>query len=191
MKPLTLDSQHWPAMPSLHDDFTAKLLAAKAGDPAALGSLGVTYFAQRSMPTDMQTAASLLHTAANRGDAEAQNSLGAFYYFGVGVDSDERQAVKWFRKAAEQGHADAQHRLGSAYRTVLGFGVTPDDSEAVKWFRKAANQDHAQAQYDLARQLLHGEGVEKDAIEAVTVEATRRARPRRRAGYARPLLRDR
>jgi len=37
----------------------------------------------------------------------------------------------------------------------------------VKWFRKAANQDHAQAQYDLARQLLHGEGVEKDAIEAV------------------------
>jgi hypothetical protein len=37
----------------VHEDFTAKLLAAKAGDPAALASLGITYFAQRSMPTDM------------------------------------------------------------------------------------------------------------------------------------------
>src|SRR5438552_2873053 len=105
-------------MTSLHNDFTAKLLAAKAGDPTELASLGVTYFAQRSMPTDMQTAAGLLRAAANQGDADAQNSLGAFYFLGVAKNPAE--ATTWLRKAADQGYPQAKEMLAN-----VGAGRAP------------------------------------------------------------------
>jgi TPR repeat protein len=123
-------------MPTLHDDFMAKLLAANEGDAAALAWFGVNLFRTPTHADRHAVSSTLLHAAAEQGDAEAQNSLGVFYSFGIGVDRDEREAVKWFLKAAEQGHSDAQHRLGQAYLTIFRVtpGVTPNDAEELCGF---------------------------------------------------------
>ena len=39
--------------------------------------------------------------------------------------------------------------------------------QAVKWFRRAAEQNQGESQYNLAMCYAVGQGVEKDAVEAV------------------------
>ena len=47
------------------------------------------------------------------------------------------------------------------------LGLAQDLEQAAQWFLKAAEQDHVRAQYSLALSYLLGEGVRKDAVDAL------------------------
>jgi TPR repeat protein len=112
--------------------------------------------------------------------AIAMYNLGIYYYKGEGVEKDAVQAAYWYRKAAEQGYAAAQHNLGGMYQN--GEGVEKDAVQAAYWYRKIlareasagvqsqyieVDQHHIKAMHNLGIMYANGEGVEKDAVQAV------------------------
>ena len=80
-------------------------------------------------------------------------------------DADTKQLAT-LRAKAETGDAEAQSKLADAY-FVGDLGLTKNEVECVKWLRKAAAQDFANAQLNLGNCYWKGQGVEKDASEAM------------------------
>lgn len=80
------------------------------------------------------------------------------------------QPYSKLRQAAELGDADAQYDLAYLYYKADSdphiSGVPQSDKLAAFWYRKAALQGHTRAQYNMAVLHLHGDGVERDPIEA-------------------------
>ena len=80
------------------------------------------------------------------------------------------QPYSKLRQAAELGDAEAQYDLAYLYYKAgtdpAISGVTQSDKLAAVWYRKAAKQGHARAQYNMAVLHLHGQGVERDPVEA-------------------------
>lgn len=114
-----------------------------------------------SSPEEISQAMDWLIKAAEAGSAHAQYALGKLYRNGKPVEKNNVQAAIWFSQAAEQGHEYAMYALG---KLDLEAGNT---SAACRWFEKAAELGNQFAQYQLGRLLLQGEGVPKDAEEAV------------------------
>lgn len=80
------------------------------------------------------------------------------------------QPYSKLRQAAELGDSEAQYDLAYLYYKAgtdpAISGVTQSDKLAALWYRKAAEQGHTRAQYNMAVLHLHGNGVERDAVEA-------------------------
>ena len=143
-----------------------------------------------------RSAAEGFRRAAEGGEGRAQYELGERYTRGEGVPDDAALAVAWyrraavsFRRAAEAGDAEAQYELGrlidnTVLKMSLGFpnlwsGPVPpaDDGRcaqcslldrwAFAWFMRAAEQGYADAQQAVAWAYASGEGVQRDAAEAV------------------------
>jgi TPR repeat protein len=113
--------------------------------------------------------------AAEQGFALAQTSLAIFYYNGQGVTKDYAQAVAWFRKAAEQGESNAKEFLPKAEKTLKEQQLSeePEESEEseenlYQQYITAAKQGNAGAQYVIGYCYVKGDGVTKDATQAVS-----------------------
>ena len=80
------------------------------------------------------------------------------------------QPYSKLRQAAELGDAEAQYDLAYLYYKAgtdpAISGVTQSDALAAQWYRKAAEQGHTRAQYNMAVLHLHGDGVDRDPVEA-------------------------
>ena len=86
---------------------------AEKKDPAAINSLGQTYFhGKLGSRKDMRRAVELYTEAADLGSISALFSLGDAYYNGEGVEPDETKGVEFYKKAAMQGHVESRHNLG-------------------------------------------------------------------------------
>jgi len=90
------------------------------------------------------------------------------YSNGDGVAKDAEQAVSWYRRAAEAGHAVAQYNVGVCYaqwrRCCQGCRACN-----VRGTGCSAEAGHPDAQLHLGVCYYHGNGVAKDAEEAVFV----------------------
>ena len=80
------------------------------------------------------------------------------------------QPYSKLRQAAERGDPEAQFDLAYLYYKAgtdpAISGVTQSDTLAAQWYRKAAEQGHTRAQYNMAVLHLHGNGVDRDPVEA-------------------------
>jgi TPR repeat protein len=135
-------------------------IAAEAGDPTAMFSLGFMYLQGEGVPQDPKEAAHWLSLAAERGVAPAQHSLALLYYEGRGVEKNSAVAANYFESAALQGLADAQYNLGVLYSH--GDGVRQDWALARFWHEKAAEQGMTDAQVALGVMAARGQGVPRD-----------------------------
>jgi TPR repeat protein len=91
---------------------------------------------------------------------------------GVGVAQDFVMAAEWYRKAAAGGCVVSRNQLGEMY--YFGKeGVEQDFARAVAEFRRAEEEEgeegggHAPTQRFLAFCYYHGQGVEKDHVQAL------------------------
>lgn len=139
-------------------------IAAEAGEPTAMFSLGFMYLRGEGVAEDPKEAAHWLGLAAERGIAPAQHSLALLYYEGRGVEKNSTVAANYFESAALQGLGDAQYNLGVLYSH--GDGVRQDWALAQFWHRKAAEQGVTDAQVALGVMAAKGQGVPRDYQEA-------------------------
>jgi hypothetical protein len=70
-------------------------------------------------------------------------------------------AMGLFRQAAEAGHSLAQARLADL------LNAAELNAEAVDWYRRSALQGDAEGEFGLGRLLANGEGVPRDAAQAL------------------------
>jgi len=160
-------------------------------DPAysdALISLGWLYDIGAGVPLDREKARAFYQAAAGQNDGFGLFNLAELYHFGdvvveddaksaelykeasaQGIDLNEirKRSVEEIRACAEQGQPGCQYWQGLFnYDGYFGL-LKADKTEAARWFRRAADQGHPYAQARLARMLENGDGVAKDADEAV------------------------
>ena len=75
---------------------------------------------------------------------------------------EEEEQVTETRRLAEQGNAAAMYNMGVYHRDGCK-GVAQDEKQAFEWFQKAADLDDPTATTSMAKALLGGRGVTKDA----------------------------
>ncbi len=103
----------------------------------------------------------LYFRAAERGHVGAQATIGDRYSLGRGVEYDIEKAVEWWQKAAEQKNLRALESLVEHYRK------TNDLTAQIKWTRLAAEAGVLRGQIMLAWYYQHGQGVVRDADQAI------------------------
>ena len=115
---------------------------------------------QRSLPYPPNSKAALYFALGN-----------ACFWGDDDREQDRAQAAKWYRRAANLCHPGALEMLGRLYEA--GAGVEKDPAQAERLYSqasaqrlKAAEQGDVGAQLQLGLQYLHGEGVQRDAVQA-------------------------
>lgn len=103
-------------------------MAADAGDPAAMYSLGLV-LAGRGAPGEAE---SWSRKAVDAGHPEAMYRLGTEF----AEHGEKQEAQSWYRKAADTGHRDAMYALATI------FAEREELDEAETWFRKASIAGH-------------------------------------------------
>ncbi|MGQ4272626.1 tetratricopeptide repeat protein [Terrihabitans sp. B22-R8] len=135
---------------------------------------------------DKERALTALQFAAGQGHAGATWMLGRMYAEGDGVSHDDMKAFDYFRELvhrASVGDGDESFEdrgnapyvsnalvwLGSYYlEGIPGTAIKPSPQVAIRLFTDAAsNYGDPNAQYNLARIYLDGNGVKRDAAQAV------------------------
>ncbi len=108
-----------------------------------------------------------LRRGAQNGDAAAMRRLAEAYERGLlGLKPSPRKAAQWYRRAAQRGDAEAQYRLARlVHRGAPGIRQSP--TTAVVLYRAAAKRGHPEAMYWLGWCFEHGEGTEKDHVQAL------------------------
>jgi len=133
----------------------------------ATGSRADALFQQASAlrGTDPPRALELFLQAAAQGHAEAAEQAALAFQKGLGTPPDDVRAAPLLRQAAEAGRPWAQNAYGVLLSHGRG-GLARDAAAATAWYRKAAAQGEPQGQANLCYNYLHGEGVERNEVEA-------------------------
>ena len=134
----------------------------------------------QSQSIQLNEVASLVQSA-EKGDADAQFLLGMIYRQGrLGLPRNQTEAIKWLEKAANGGHPEARAMLasirgsGSASpptvtstysATAAPASLSSADSYVQSLWRRASEGERF-AQYMLAFKLEHGQGVQRNTVEA-------------------------
>jgi TPR repeat protein len=109
-------------------------VAAKAGNPEAMGYMASSYF----WIGDYSFSFIWADRAAQAGDPGGTNVLAVLYNKGWGgADKDYSKAMELYRRAADAGDCFALSNIGGLYYN--GDGVAQNASEAERWFAKAQN----------------------------------------------------
>lgn len=138
-------------------------LAARLGNPHALGALGLMAMDGRGTPKDPVQGKAWLDQAAAKGNAVAAHNL-ALLLLTSGSDMDLEQAIALLRQAANAEIPDAQHALGVLY--LQGRGVAKNPSEAARLFERAARNGSSVGEVEYAILLFNGEGVTASESQA-------------------------
>lgn len=142
---------------------------------------------------DLARALELARLSAESGDAAGSNVYGVMIRDGIGRERSDDEATIWFRRAADLRNSYAMTNLGRFMWDGRG-GVAADRPAAIAMYRRAIYQDaNPWAQVFLAEALMAGEGVTRDANEALALfqQAANQdrepdARRRAQAALARP-----
>jgi TPR repeat protein len=130
-------------------------MAADAGDPDALDSLGFFIVTGRGVIKNPERAFELFSKAAEAGNPEAIMNLGSMYSNGIFVKPDFPKALAYYEKAIEAGNSFALNQLGVMY--FDGRGVERDYEAAAQYFQQAADLDDGYALKFLA--ILYERGL--------------------------------
>jgi TPR repeat protein len=140
--------------------------AAEAGNPEAMGYVGMMYLRGQGTERSPQLAVVWLRRAGEARDARGMNALGIAYQNGDGVDRSYRWARHWFTAAAEEkGYPEAMLNLGNLYRH--GLGVDRSDEQALAWYRRAVRAGSLDAMVDAGLMYENGWGTRRDTEQAL------------------------
>ena len=140
--------------------------AAEAGNPEAMGFVGMMYLRGQGTGRSPELAIRWLREAVKERDPRGMNALGIAYQSGDGVDRSYRWAKHWYTAAAEEkGYAEAMLNLGGLYRQ--GLGVDPSDEQALAWYRKAVSAGSLDAMVDAGLMYENGWGTRRDTDQAL------------------------
>lgn len=140
--------------------------AAEAGNPEAMGWLGIAYMRGQGTDRAPDRAAYWLALASHNGDARGMNAYAQAYEEGFGVGPSVRLARHWYEVAAtEKKDAEAMRNLARLHRE--GPDTIRRDSLALAWYLKAVDAGSVDAIVDVG--LLYAQGVHgrRDTAEAV------------------------
>lgn len=147
----------------LEQRFTSALATAKAGDAAAMYSVGEMYELGMGTASSRAEALTWYRAAANKGHPEGAYQVGYAYYWGKGVDKDRRQAHVWFLRAAEGGSQAAMPYLAKMY--ALGQGVPKDKEQSALWAARADAVSHIHAPPPVPKQAVTKAAEDKPQAE--------------------------
>lgn len=140
--------------------------AAQAGDPEAMGFLGIAHLTGDGTHPEPELGVELLRDGAQKGDLRSMTTLATAYQNGYGVKQQSRWAKYWLRKAAtEMGDKEAMRRLGVFYRDERNDSV-------LIWLPKAIDSGSMDARVDLAIMYHHGRMVPIDTVQALDLYRT-------------------
>lgn len=140
--------------------------AAQAGNPEAMGFLGIAHLTGEGTHPEPELGVELLRDGAQKGDLRSITTLATAYQNGYGVKQQSRWAKYWLRKAAtEMGDEEAMRRLGVFYRDER-------NDSALIWLPKAIDSGSMDARVDLAIMYHHGRMVPIDTVQALDLYRT-------------------
>jgi TPR repeat protein len=136
--------------------------AAHAGNPEAMGLVGIADLSGEGTHPEPELGVELLREAADKGDLRSMNMLATLYEIGYGVKVRSRHWAKhWLRRAAtEAGDAEAMRKLGVIYREARS-------DSALYWLSEAVAAGSSDAGVDLGFMNAHGVIVPRDTAEAI------------------------
>ncbi|MHA1597739.1 MAG: SEL1-like repeat protein [Alphaproteobacteria bacterium] len=102
--------------------------------------------------------------AALQGHAGAQGMLGIFYFQGRGIEKNIGEAVKWLTAAADAGDKHSPTYL--AFVNAYGLNGPIDLEKVFRLLSLSAKRGSRLAHMPLARMYYHGDGVNKDLVQA-------------------------
>jgi TPR repeat protein len=158
-KSLVAGGSHATALPLLRQ-------AADAGNPEAMGFLGIALLHGEGTRSQPDSGIYWLRAAAKKHDPRAMTALGAAYQGGDGVDWNLYLAEHWYREAVKRGWLDAMHALAGLYRVEHHY------DDALDLDRKAVRAGSVDAWVDAGRMYEEGLGVEQYPKEAVCLYRT-------------------
>lgn len=157
--------------------------AAEQGYARAQNHLGTMYRMGIGVEKNKEEAVNWYRKAARQKYPTAMFNLGTAYYNGDGVQTNDVVSGAWFLLAEDSGSDEAEAAVArtmndmslgqvlASFEKVAvmfrkGDEVPRSDADAAKWYRKAADKGDASASVELAQQLVKGQGVQQDYLEA-------------------------
>lgn len=140
------------------------VVAATAGDVAAMNDLGVLYTLGGQVPRDYSMALYWYQKAIDGGSAEAMNNLATMYLYGVGLARDYVNAFRWFERSAEHGNAHALYSV--AVMADIGLGTSRNPALARQMYRRAAECGFTPAMVRVSDDYARRPGGSRDLVEA-------------------------
>ncbi|MFL5386140.1 MAG: CHAT domain-containing protein [Longimicrobiaceae bacterium] len=135
--------------------------AAEAGNPEAMGFLGIVLLRGQGTRPHPDSAIQWLRAAARKRDPRGMTALGTAYQYGQGVRLNLYLARHWYHEAADKkGWPEAMRNLASLYRDEGNY------DSALLWYRNAAQAGLVDARVDAGRLYEEGRGVSQDLAEA-------------------------
>jgi TPR repeat protein len=149
-------------------------MAAEAGCPFSMYSMGVILAEGRGLPKDDAKAAAWFvkarggleeNVVEQSGDDDtAAAMLADMYRRGRGVPKDDAKAFQLAQTSAQKDHPVGMILVGAMYE--LGRGTTKNEGEAAAWYRKASEAGAEVAMLHLGRLHAEGRGAAKSEAEA-------------------------
>jgi hypothetical protein len=145
-------------------------MAADAGDPDAMVSLGFYFATGHGVLKNGERAFELFSRAAATGNADALSDMGSMYSNGLFVKQDSAKALDYYEKSIEAGNSFALNQIGIMY--FNGKGVERNYDAAAEYFQQAADLGDGYAFKFLA--ILHERGLiggKPDREKAIALRA--------------------
>lgn len=148
--------------------------AADAGNPRAMGNIGMLYWNGLGLEQSDSEAVRWWKEGSSEGDIGSQCRLSLAFSEGRGVEKNPQKAFELMCLAANKKPADesekewvarAQNELSRYY--YYGLGVEKDLKESFKWNKKSAEGGNAVGQFNLGTAYKNGDGVDKNLVEAI------------------------
>ncbi len=135
--------------------------AAKSGNKAAYGNLGVFYqLGLNNVKPDYKKALQYFTLAANNGYPVFWSYIGIMYQKGQGVEKDINKAFKYELMSANANVAIGQFNLANLYASLKQF------DKAYYWYLRSANNDFIKSIRKLAFYYEFGVGTDKNYAKA-------------------------
>ena len=138
------------------------------GSAWALHYLGGCYTYGHGVEANIEEANRLYLEAANLGFSDAQMVIGNNLLIGHGIDKDVEKGISFLRLSSDQGNGYASFLLGNVFFTT-GEQDAEKYSEGINYFRKGADQGDHRAMQCLAWLLSNGEAIERNEVEALSL----------------------
>tara|TARA_B100001250_G_scaffold124041_1_gene105410 strand:+ start:2692 stop:4242 length:1551 start_codon:yes stop_codon:yes gene_type:complete len=142
------------------DTFLCNQVAAKKGDPFAIGNMGWHYATGYGIDIDQSIAVEWYEKGTVAKNLFSIIQLSIHLKQGLGVDKDEKRSFDLMLLAAESESDYAWTELGFHY--LHGIGTVANYYKSIDWFEKAAEKNNIVAQAYLGWMIAGGRGTNTD-----------------------------
>ena len=140
LRRLAIRAQDYGFVSAYHN--LCKMLSDRE-DMQARMILGMLYAEGTGCTQDIDTALTLLFSAAVHGNAEAYRHMGDIYVSGKLVKADADKALEYYKAAADLGMTNAYETMGDIFR--VGELVERDVAKAIELYEIGAKEGHSSA----------------------------------------------